>query len=119
MSVVNPTDIICRDVRVVDRAVLERLCTAMYPGFESRSLRQKTNAPHLGSVFVLQKTGVCYCTQTCGYKSYSNRIRWTFEMQDILSNEIYSFHSYRRIPVSVPIVNNTNAMFVFFNYNYF
>ena len=32
--------IICRDVRVVDRAVLERLCTETYPGFESRSLRQ-------------------------------------------------------------------------------
>ena len=34
---------ISRDVRVVDRAVLERLCTETYPGFESRSLRHDVN----------------------------------------------------------------------------
>ena len=31
---------LCRDVWAVESAVLERLCTATYPGFESRSLRQ-------------------------------------------------------------------------------
>ena len=136
---------------MVDCAVLERLCTAMYPGFESRSLRHR-NLEHLrlgvlfclyknepgypfvvarmfatidaslnanpglcaknkhfpsGSVFVLQKTGVCFCIQDC-ISSYirdpstmlppekyccatlTNRIRWTFEIRDISSNEIYS-----------------------------